>query len=215
MVLLESGILLLVPWGGYLLVRGFVSAGVLLLFACVGTQYLTDIRPLQELGSNLSYVLNGVTQVKEILETPVFGGGKPFPKRHDIELRDVSFAYGPDSRDVLEHVNLHIAQGEQVAFAGESGAGKTTLVQLISCFYDVTSGSVQIAGVVAEGLLEGCNFLVLFQVLHLIFNQTIGFFDVLRATGMLAVLFVLRLFLYMAAYTGSQIGGSASPSAIN
>lgn len=67
---------------------------------------------------------------------------------------------------------------------------------------------VSIAAVVLEGLLCGCNFLVLFLVLHLIFDGNIGFSDIVRATGMLAVLFLLRLILYMTAYTGSQIGGS-------
>ncbi len=145
-ILLECGILFLVPMGGYLYVHGSVTAGVLLLFAFVGTQYLTDILPLQELGSNLSYVLNGVNQVKEILDLPVFGSGKPFPRRHDIEIRDVSFGYGEEGT-VLEHCDLHIAHGERVAFVGESGAGKTTLVQLISRFYDVTEGSIRIGGV--------------------------------------------------------------------
>ncbi len=145
-VLLECGILFLVPLGGYFFVHGSISAGVLLLFAFVGTQYLTDIRPLQELGSNLSYVLNGVNQVKEILDTPIFGDGQPFPKQHDIELRDVSFSYTA-GEPVLEHVNLHIAHGERVAFVGVSGAGKSTLVQLISRFYDVTEGNIVIGGV--------------------------------------------------------------------
>lgn len=145
-VLLESGILFLVPLGGYFFVHGRITAGVLLLFAFVGTQYLTDIRPLQELASNLSYVLNGVAQVKEILDTPVFGGGKPFPEKHDIEVADISFSYN-HKKMVLEHCNLHIAHGERIAFVGESGAGKTTLVQLISRFYDVTSGSIRIGGV--------------------------------------------------------------------
>lgn len=145
-VLLESGILFLVPLGGYFFVHGRITAGVLLLFAFVGTHYLTDIRPLQELASNLSYVLNGVAQVKEILDTPVFGGGKPFPEKHDIEAFGVSFSYNHEKL-VLENVNLHIAHGERVAFVGESGAGKTTLVQLISRFYDVTEGCIRIGGV--------------------------------------------------------------------
>ncbi len=144
-VLLECGILFLVPLGGYLYIQGKVTAGVLLLFAFVGTQYLTDIRPLQELANNLSYVLNGVSQVKEILSEPVFSSGKDFPQKFDIELRDVAFSYEKDI-NVLEHVNLHIASGERIAFVGESGAGKSTLVQLISRFYDVTKGSIYIGG---------------------------------------------------------------------
>lgn len=67
---------------------------------------------------------------------------------------------------------------------------------------------MSIAAIVLEGLLGGCNFLVLFQVLHLIFDGTIDFSDILRAAGMLAILFGIRLVIYMTAYTGSQIGGS-------
>ncbi len=68
---------------------------------------------------------------------------------------------------------------------------------------------ISIMGIVIEGLLGGCNFLVLFQVLHLIFDQSIGFDDILQVTGMLVLLFILRLFLYLSAYTSSQIGGAA------
>lgn len=148
-VLLECGILFLVPFGGYLYIHGNITAGVLLLFAFVGTQYLTDIRPLQELASNLSYVLNGVKQVQEIVNTPVFEGNQPFPKQHDIELQDVSFSYNEDNQEhkVFEHVNFRIAHREKIAFVGTSGAGKSTLVQLISRFYDVTEGSVKIGGI--------------------------------------------------------------------
>lgn len=166
-VLLECGILFLVPLGGYLFVHGSITAGVLLLFAFVGTQYLTDIRPLQELASNLSYVLNGVGQVKEILDTPVFGGGKPFPKQHDMEVRDVSFEYIKD-RPVLWHCNLHIAHGERVAFVGESGAGKTTLVQLLSRFYDVTEGSILIGGVDVKEI----DYEELLQNISVVFQQS-------------------------------------------
>lgn len=67
---------------------------------------------------------------------------------------------------------------------------------------------ISIAAVVLEGLLSGCNFLILFQVLHLIFDGKVGFSHILRATGLLVLLFAFRLILYMTAYTGSQIGGS-------
>lgn len=67
---------------------------------------------------------------------------------------------------------------------------------------------LSIAAIVLEGLLSGCNFLVLFRVLELIFGGNIGYSDILHATGMLAVLFALRMVIYTIAYTGSQIGGS-------
>nr|MCR5101212.1 ABC transporter ATP-binding protein/permease [Butyrivibrio sp.] len=136
-VLLEYGILFLVPAGGWLYVHGHITAGVLLLFAFIGTQYLTDIRPLQELSNNLSFVLNGVNQVKEILDVSVFEGGQAFPQKHDISVQNVSFSYD-DKVKVLENVNLEIGEGEQIAVVGASGEGKTTLVQLISRFYDVS-----------------------------------------------------------------------------
>ena len=166
-VLLECGVLFLVPMGGWMFVHGRITAGVLLLFAFVGSQYLTDVRPLQELASNFSYVLNGVDQVKEILDTPVFGPGQDFPAGHDIGVRDVCFSYekgGP----VLTNCNLHIGDGERVAFVGESGAGKTTLVQLISRFYDVSGGSITIGGVDVREI----DYEKLLQNVSVVFQQS-------------------------------------------
>lgn len=67
---------------------------------------------------------------------------------------------------------------------------------------------VSIAAIVIEGLLSGCNFLVLFQVLNMIFDGNVTFADIIRETAVIAVILVLRLFIYATAYTGSQIGGS-------
>lgn len=145
-VLLECGILFLVPAGGWLYVHGHITAGVLLLFAFIGTQYLTDIRPLQELSNNLSFALNGVKQVKDILDVPVFEGGQDFPRNHNISVENVGFSYDGKVK-VLENVNLEIKEGEQIAFVGASGEGKTTLIQLIARFYNVTEGQVLIGGV--------------------------------------------------------------------
>lgn len=164
-VLLECGILFLVPAGGWLFVHGHITAGVLLLFAFIGTQYLTDVRPLQELSNNLSFALNGVNQVKDILSVPVFEGDKEFPSKHDISIQNAGFSYDGKTK-VLENVNLEIKEGEQIAVVGASGEGKTTLIQLIARFYDVTEGTVRIGGVDVkdikyEELLQ--NISVIFQ----------------------------------------------------
>ena len=67
---------------------------------------------------------------------------------------------------------------------------------------------IAIAGVVFEGIISGCNFIVLFKVLELIFGNTISFNDIRTATLYLGILFVLRLILYSVSYTQSQIGGA-------
>ncbi|MCR4956487.1 MAG: ABC transporter ATP-binding protein/permease [Lachnospiraceae bacterium] len=165
-VLLECGILFLVPAGGWLYVHGHVTPGVLLLFAFIGTQYLTDIRPLQELANNLSFVLNGVQQVKEILDVPVFEGGQAFPKKHHISVQNVGFSYDGKVK-VLKNVNLEIEDGEKIAVVGASGEGKTTLVQLISRFYDVNEGQILIGGVNVKDI----KYEELLQNVSIIFQQ--------------------------------------------
>lgn len=81
-----------------------------------------------------------------ILDLPVFETGRPFPKETDIELRNVRFSYD-GKRDVLRDCSLRIPQGTKTALAGVSGAGKSTVVELISRFYDVQEGEVLIGGV--------------------------------------------------------------------
>lgn len=108
--------------------------------------YLTEIKPLQELGSNFAEVLNGVTKVQEILSIPTYEENqesiKKFPEKCDIEISDVTFSY--DGKiNVLEHCNLKIKDGERIALVGRSGAGKSTIIELISRFYDVTSGCIK------------------------------------------------------------------------
>ncbi len=65
-----------------------------------------------------------------------------------------------------------------------------------------------VAGVVLEGIVSGCNFLVLFKVLEMIFGNTINYKDIVQATIFLGIIFVIRLVLYAVSYTESQIGGA-------
>lgn len=145
-VVIECGMLLMVPIGGMFFLNGSLTASAFLLFAFVGSLYLTEIRPLQELGSSFAQVLSAVTKTDDILRIPAFEGGGPFPKRCDIELDDATFSYDGET-DVLEHCSLRIENGERMALVGRSGAGKSTVVELVSRFYDVQKGRVLIGGV--------------------------------------------------------------------
>ncbi|MCR4956486.1 MAG: ABC transporter ATP-binding protein/permease [Lachnospiraceae bacterium] len=75
-------------------------------------------------------------------------------------------------------------------------------------FYPGKRLKLAIAGVVIEGMISGCNFVVLFKVLELIFGNTISFHDIGMATLYLGIVFALRLILYSISYTQSQIGGA-------
>ena len=144
-VIIECGMLLMVPIGGMFFLKGSLAASAFLLFVYVGSMYLTEIRPLQELGTNFANVLNAITKTKEILDIPIYEGGTDFPQNHDIELRNVRFSYDGKT-DVLQGVNLKINDGERMALVGRSGAGKSTVIELISRFYDVQEGEVLIGG---------------------------------------------------------------------
>src|SRR4029077_8818386 len=69
------------------------------------------------------------------------------PFRHTIELRDVAFRYEDGSARILRNVSLMVRTGQMIAIVGRSGAGKTTLVNLLPRFYDVSGGAILIDGV--------------------------------------------------------------------
>ena len=69
------------------------------------------------------------------------------PKHYDITFEHVTFRYESGSNNALHDIDLHINEGEHVAFVGPSGGGKTTLASLTARFFDVTSGSVKIGGI--------------------------------------------------------------------
>ena len=168
-LLLESGLLLIVPIGGRLFLRGSISASAFLLFAYIGSLYLTELLPLQQLAGNFAQAFSGITKAKEIFGIPIFEGGDDFPEKYDIELKDVRFSYDGKT-NVLENCCLYIRDGEKVAVVGASGAGKSTIAALIARFYDVDCGEVMIGGknvknIRYETLLQ--NISIVFQKIFL------------------------------------------------
>ena len=166
-LLLESGLLLIVPIGGRLFLRGSISASAFLLFAYIGSLYLTELLPLQQLAGNFAQAFSGITKAKEILEIPIFEGGDAFPEKHDIELKDVCFSYDGKT-NVLENCCLSIRDGEKIAVVGASGAGKSTIAELIARFYDVDEGEVMIGGKNVKNI----RYETLLQNVSIVFQKT-------------------------------------------
>ena len=166
-LLLESGLLLLVPLGGRLFLRGSIPASVFLLFSYIGSLYLTELLPLQQLSGNFAQAFSGMNKVKEILALPTFEGGDAFPENHDIRLKGVRFSY--DGKiNVLENANLSIRDGEKIAVVGASGAGKSTVAALIARFHDVDEGEVLIGGKNVKSI----RYETLLQHISLVFQKT-------------------------------------------
>lgn len=145
-IVLQCGVVFIIPIGGFMYTNGNVKAGTLILFAFVGSLYLSELRPLMELGSSFSQILNGVNNAKSIIEMPAYEkGDKIFPNKTEIKFKDVSFSY--DGKvNILNKVNFNIRDNEKIAFVGRSGAGKSTIMQLIARFFDVNKGEISIGG---------------------------------------------------------------------
>ncbi|OQA67737.1 MAG: putative multidrug export ATP-binding/permease protein [Firmicutes bacterium ADurb.Bin262] len=121
---------------------GDFSASLLLTSTVLGT-----ISRIVDFSEQYSYGMTGIerfTEVMDVLsEVKDSPGAKPVDDlKGDIEFRNVGFSYPGTRAQVLEGLNLRIAQGRKVALVGPSGSGKTTLCNLIPRFYEITSGDI-------------------------------------------------------------------------
>ncbi len=137
--------------GSYEVGKGSATPGTVMAAITYTTQLLNGVLMLVMLFQNISRGLTSWKRVKEVLDSvPELEDGsfdKATEKRGEIEFRDVSFAYPGSSQNVLSHINLKIHRGETVAVMGATGCGKSSLVNLIPRFYDVSSGTVLVDGV--------------------------------------------------------------------
>lgn len=102
--------------------------------------------------ANLARAAASAKRINEVLDAPllIHDGNLDVATltcKGKVEFKDVSFAYPNAKGNVLEHINLQINQGETIAIVGATGSGKSSLVNLITRFYDVTSGELLIDGV--------------------------------------------------------------------
>ena len=135
--------------GSHQVAAGATSPGVIMAAITYTTQLLSGVLMLVMLVQNISRGVASWKRVREVLHTEpeLRDGERTDAIRGRIELRDVSFAYPGGGRNVLEHISLTIEPGETVAIMGATGCGKSTLMNLIPRFYDVTGGAVLVDGI--------------------------------------------------------------------
>lgn len=129
-----------------------ISAGLLIAFGYYINMFWNPIANLSSFYNQLITNIAAAERIFEVLDTPPAiadkeNAGALSDISGAVTFKDVTFAYSdaPDIK-VLEHVNFEITPGETIALVGPTGAGKTTIVNLISRFYDVTDGRVLIDG---------------------------------------------------------------------
>ena len=162
--LLSSLALALVLWGGgALTMEGIVRIGTLSVFMSYAVGMLSPVQQIiNSLSSLISIQVNIerftglIAEVPDVVDTPevIEKYGDNFhakkenwePLHGEVEFRDVSFMYPDGNEMVLEHFNLKVPQGTNIAIVGETGAGKSTLVNLACRFYEPTQGQVLIDG---------------------------------------------------------------------
>ncbi len=136
--------------GAVFMQRQQITAADLIAYLLYIQSLLTSIRRIVEFTEQFQKGITGIERFQELMDVPVsiadLPGAVPLTGvRGEIEFRDVTFSYG-EGGPVLAHFDLKVASGENVALVGPSGAGKTTVCNLIPRFYQPDAGTITLDG---------------------------------------------------------------------
>ena len=133
--------------GGVQVANGGMSLGQVTAFIQYSRQFT---QPITQLASMVNLLQSGVASAERVFEVldapeePADAAGRLSPARGKVTFEDVSFSYGEEP--LIEHLDLEVEPGQTVAIVGPTGAGKTTLVNLLMRFYDIDSGRITLDG---------------------------------------------------------------------
>jgi ATP-binding cassette subfamily B multidrug efflux pump len=144
------GIAIILGVGGYQVVKGIITVGTLMAFYRYINQFYSPIRALSQIYNQINAAVASAERIFDIIDTKPDVENTMFPTdflglKKEIVLDGVSFAY--EDEYVLKEINLTIPKGYTVAFVGPTGAGKTSIINLICRFYDPSLGVVKADGI--------------------------------------------------------------------
>ena len=136
--------------GGILMLTGKMTPGGLTVFANYARHFSQPVSQISQQMSTIFAALAGAERVFEVMDAEPEAADKPGAesmagKKGYVIFDDVTFGYVPE-KTVLKHLSTYAKPGQKIAFVGSTGAGKTTVMNLLNRFYDIESGSITIDG---------------------------------------------------------------------
>lgn len=136
--------------GGFLVIQHIITVGIIASFITYSKQFT---RPLNELANQFNMIQSAISSAERVFEVmdempesnDLPGAIEPKAVKGEVEFDKVSFAY-KENELVLKNVSFHVQPGQTIAIVGPTGAGKTTIVNLLTRFYDIEGGAILIDG---------------------------------------------------------------------
>lgn len=176
----DIGPIIVIGVGAYLAISGSITVGTLAAFVGYLELLFGPLRRLVASFTTLTQSFASMDRVFQLIDEDYDikngVGAQPIEiKQGRIDIDHVSFQYNDNEVPILKDINLSIEKGETVAFVGMSGGGKSTLINLIPRFYDVTSGQILIDGHNIKDFLTGSlrNQIGLVQQDNILFSDTV------------------------------------------
>ncbi|QNY31505.1 SAV1866 family putative multidrug efflux ABC transporter [Staphylococcus aureus] len=176
----DIGPIIVIGVGAYLAISGSITVGTLAAFVGYLELLFGPLRRLVASFTTLTQSFASMDRVFQLIDEDYDikngVGAQPLEiKQGRIDIDHVSFQYNDNEAPILKDINLSIEKGETVAFVGMSGGGKSTLINLIPRFYDVTSGQILIDGHNIKDFLTGSlrNQIGLVQQDNILFSDTV------------------------------------------
>ncbi len=149
-VMSNANVAVVAGLGGWLAVKGIVSIGLIATFITYSRRFAEPLRQLGDLYNQVQAAFAGAERIFEVLDTQpdltdIADAIELAGVKGDVSFENVDFAYVEDV-PVLKDVSLSAKPGQTIALVGPTGAGKTTIVNLLTRFYDLDSGAIEIDG---------------------------------------------------------------------
>lgn len=145
------GFVLIAAFGGWFTMRGMITVGTIQAFILYSKQFSRPINEIANQYANIQSAIAGAERIFEVMEAEheTDNGTSYFTAKNvkgDICFKDVVFGY-EEGKTVLKGLDLDVKRGQKIAIVGATGSGKTTVVNLLTRFYDIDSGSITVDGV--------------------------------------------------------------------